>query len=309
MAVTPKRAAPAASRVVRLSLTTADPARAAAFYSEAVGFTHHATEEWSGDAFAALMGVSGRATATVLRLGEQEIALQAFAEGGRPYPPNSAADDRWFQHMAVVVADMNAAYARLKAVGGWSPISRDGPQRLPASSGGALAFKFRDPDGHPLELVELPGFGGGSAGIDHSAMVVEDTERSFAVYKRALGFTVRITSLNRGIEQERLDGVPGPVVEVTGLRLPKAPAPHLELLCYREPRRVREVLGLRSNDVAATRLEIDVADVEGATAALVAAGCELISPSVVTLANDRAAVLVRDPDGHHLLLMRQSAPR
>jgi catechol 2,3-dioxygenase-like lactoylglutathione lyase family enzyme len=303
MAVTPKRPLSAAARIARLSLTTADPARTAAFYVDVLGFAHRAVEEWADGAFAELMGVPGGATATVLRLGEQDISLLAFNESGRPYPPNSAADDRWFQHMAIVVADMAAACARLKAAGGWSPIGRDGPQRLPASSGGAVAFKFRDPEGHPLELLEFPGASGGPAGIDHSAIVVEDTERSFAVYKRALGFTVRITSLNRGIEQERLDGVPSPVLEVTGLRLPKAPPPHLEFLCYREPRRMREVLALRSNDVAAMRLELNVTDVEATIGALVAAGCEPISRSVVTLADGRAAALVRDPDGHHLLLI------
>ena len=43
-------------------------------------------------------------------------------------------------------------------------------------------------------------------------------------------------SLNQGIEQERLDGVPGAKVEVTALRQRDAAGPpHLELLRYLPP--------------------------------------------------------------------------
>ena len=35
------------------------------------------------------------------------------------------------------------------------PITVGGPIRLPCASGGARAFKFRDEDGHPLELLEF----------------------------------------------------------------------------------------------------------------------------------------------------------
>lgn len=289
-------------RIVRFSLTTADPVRAAAFYVDALGFGRPTVDEHRGPAFAALMGVAGGATATVLRLGGQEISLLAFAEPGRPYPPGGGADDRWFQHMAIVVADMGAAYQRLCAREGWSAISIGGPERLPPSSGGVVAFKFRDPEGHPLELLERPASGHGVAGIDHSAIVVGDTERSLEVYKRGLGFSVRATSLNRGAEQQRLDGVAAPVVEVTGLRLPKAPLPHLELLCYREPRRDRARLDLRSHDIAAMRIELEVPDIAATGAALAAAGCEPVSPPAVDLGGGRAAALLRDPDGHHLLI-------
>ena len=47
-------------------------------------------------------------------------------------------------------------YARLSAHAGWTTISTDGPQLLPASSGGVTAYKFRDPEGHPLELIAFP---------------------------------------------------------------------------------------------------------------------------------------------------------
>ena len=59
-----------------------------------------------------------------MRLGREEIALVRFAVPGRqPYPTGSRSDDLWFQHLAIVVADMDAAYAHLSAHPGWQPIS------------------------------------------------------------------------------------------------------------------------------------------------------------------------------------------
>ena len=92
------------------------------------------------------------------------------------------------------------AYRRLCSVSGWTAISIDGPQRLPASSGGVSAFKFRDPDGHPLELLAFPdgawpahwqarSNGDLALGIDHSAISVSDSARSIAFYE-ALGLRV-----------------------------------------------------------------------------------------------------------------------
>jgi len=89
----------------------------------------------------------------VMRLGAQDIGLLRFARQGRPYPRDSRSDDLWFQHLAIVVNDMDAAYAHLSLSAVWRPISDGGPQLLPPSNGAVRAFKFRDPDGHPLELL------------------------------------------------------------------------------------------------------------------------------------------------------------
>jgi len=302
MAVTPPR-------IARLSLTTADPARAAEFYVRALDFERVGTCRCGGAAFAALLGVEGGATATTLRLGGQEITLLAFATPGQPYPAGSAADDLWFQHIAIVVSDMAAAYARLRAVPGWSAISAGGPQRLPAASGGVVAFKFRDPEGHPLELLSFPpervpplwsrpASDGLFLGIDHSAITVAATARSLDLYEGGLGLSRRSHSVNSGPEQERLDNVTAPRVRVTGLRWADAPPPYVELLCYEEPRRPRAPLAPRSNDVAATRLEIDAIDLDAVLPRLPSAR----PPASVQLDDGRRAVRIRDPDGHDLLL-------
>jgi catechol 2,3-dioxygenase-like lactoylglutathione lyase family enzyme len=118
-------------------------------------------------------------------------------------------------------------------------------------------------------------------GIDHSAICVSDSARSVAFYA-ALGLTRSAQSLNSGAEQQRLDGVNEPRVEVTALT-PQVPTPHVELLCYRSVRYgVHEALC--SNDIAATRLIFDgAARMRG----------EAAGPTVRR---------VLDPDHHQLLI-------
>ena len=92
-------------------------------------------------------------------------------------------------------------------------------------------------------------------GIDHSAISVSDTARSIQFYRERLGFAVSGGSCNRGIEQERLDGLKDTMVEVTALSPGSGGPPHLELLSYRNPAPRQPICPvLASNDIAATRL-------------------------------------------------------
>ena len=177
---------------------------------------------------------------TLLLGGQRLIFDQASAPSPEAPPSNATA----FQHCAIVVSDMTDAMARLETAPGWAPISRSGPERLPEASGGVTAFKFRDPDGHPLELLQFPPRqvpehwrqkpAGPFLGIDHSAITVSDTDASIAFWQR-LGFRVSERHWNRGPEQARMDGLdmPDAAVEVTTLRPAGGSPPHLELLCYR----------------------------------------------------------------------------
>ena len=204
--------------IAALRLLSPDPRRLAGFYRSALGFA---------------VGADGQLT-----LGAQRVELAATPRTGTP-----AGLTLGFQHFAMVAPDMDRAFARLQSVHGWRAISADGPVHLPHRSGGVTAFKFRDPDGHPLEFLHFPdgkaptswagAAGPDVQGIDHTALVVADTARSVAFYE-ALGFRAQPGSLNHGPTQARLDGVPDPVVEVTPLTCDGAP-PHLELLCYRTP--------------------------------------------------------------------------
>lgn len=280
-------------RLVRFGLTTPDASRLAAFYEQAFGFRHLLTERRSGNDFERLTGVEGGATSTSLGLGQEIVDLWEFDRPGQPYPNEAVSSDLVFQHFAIVTTDMRAAWQRLSEVGGWTAISRDGPQRLPDAAGGVTAFKFRDPDGHPFELLAFPAgkvpphwhgrsVGCPCLGIDHSAISVSDSARSIAFYE-GLGLKISARSLNRGPAQERLDNLCEPRVEVTALAPPRG-HPHLELLCYR-PTAPKPRLALQSNDVAATRLVFE-------TCKPAPANEQPVAPHNL-----------RDPDGHHLVVV------
>ncbi len=228
-------------RIVRFSLTSADPPALAAFYRDVLGFLPGATLRVD----AARYGVAGLATVHRLTLGAQAIELVGFDRPGRPYPAGSSSHDGWFQHLALVTHDIDAAWARLRQAAGVQAISRSpSPVRLPAASGGVAAFKFRDPEGHPLELLGFPPGGAPPAwqptgdtamlsGIDHSAIVAADLDASLAFYARH-GFVVAAASENAGPEQDALDAAEQVAVSVRALSRPAAP-PRLELLGYRTP--------------------------------------------------------------------------
>jgi catechol 2,3-dioxygenase-like lactoylglutathione lyase family enzyme len=296
-------------KLSRIILICREAEQLAEFYIRAFGFVRIEDSPKSDLGFAELIGfANGQVRLTSLRLGNQVISLAETQKPGRSYPKDVPGWDPRFQHFAIVVSDMAAAYANLQAVPNWTPISIDGPQILPPSSGGVTAFKFRDPEGHPLELLAFaPGAmpahwafrtGNLCLGIDHSAISVADTSRSVAFYSR-LGLARTASSRNVGREQEKLDNFLGAVVEVTTLASPMQAVPHVELLCYRGNFNRREVSTNR-NDVVATQLVFEV-ERDGLDAIVAPSHDTTISSStIVESAGLRA--LLRDPDGHLLCI-------
>jgi catechol 2,3-dioxygenase-like lactoylglutathione lyase family enzyme len=280
---------PSVHGLSRFGLTTQHVERLVRFFVGVFDCHEVARERCSGVAFERLMGVRGGATSVTLRLGIASIEMLEFDHPGNSYAPNLSPFDNEFQHFALVVDDMGIAFSRLSSVGGWSAISTAGPQRLPASSGGVTAFKFRDPDGHPLELLSFPQgqvpdhwrnqpSGRLFLGVDHSAVSCANAGRSIDFY-RQIGLKVTARSFNQGIEQQCLDGIPTPQLDVIALA-PAVAAPHVELLCYRH-RDAGRTSSIRSNDISATRLIFDRA------------------PESLA---DPVDALIFDPDGHHLLI-------
>jgi catechol 2,3-dioxygenase-like lactoylglutathione lyase family enzyme len=308
------------SAVASVGLTVSDLDRAVAFYSGVLRFEKVSERHLSGPEFDRLVGVSGaRARVATLRLGDEQIELTEFlAPKGRP-APDWRSNDRWFQHVAIIVRDMDSAFARLEAAG-VRPASANGPQRLPdwnQNAGGIRAFYFRDPDDHPLEILWFPP-GKGLAkwhapsdrlflGIDHTAIVVKDTRRSLAFYRDALGLDLAGTSENYGPEQENLNNVRGARLRITSLRA--ADGPGIEFLEYLAPRNGRAYpRDARANDVLHWETRLLVPDAGQAAARLQAEGAELISPGAVGAGSTQAGVLglqVRDPDGHVLQLVER----
>ncbi len=259
-----------------------------------------------------------RGRRSLLRLGRERIELLEFTDSaGRPYPPGSTSTDLWFQHMAIVVNDMTHAYQRVMANRRFGPISRDGPVRLPDNSGGVTAFKFRDHDGHPLELLAFPegrapgewrdaNGTGPFLGIDHTAIAVSDSASSASFFTCVFGFRIGTRTENHGPEQDALDEVDDVRVSVTRLA-PDLPAPRLELLRYHVGTRRPIPRDTASNDIVATHSVMQVASLDATAAALVRRGTPLADDDLMLLHSGLRAALVPGPDGHRFLVEERAA--
>lgn len=217
----------AAVEVTAIEMNVSDLPRAVAFYTDVLQFRL----------------VNDSESSARLQLGEETLILRHPAARSRPIPRDLPSNDQSFQHLAIVVGNIDAAYAQLQKHE--VLIVSAGVQTLPDwnfDSAKIRARYFRDPDGHFLELIQFPANKGeprwhrGGAlfrGIDHSAVVVTGMKRSVAFYRDGLGFTVIGNSFNYGGEQELLSGVAGARVRITSLRGAKGPG--LELLQYETP--------------------------------------------------------------------------
>jgi catechol 2,3-dioxygenase-like lactoylglutathione lyase family enzyme len=308
-------------RLAMIGFTVSDMDRSVAFYSDVLTFEKVADFRVNGPSYDHLEDVFGTNMRIVhLRLGEQIVELTEYVSppGGRPVPVRSHSNDLWFEHMAIVVSDMDKAYQVLQRhqVRQISPE----PQTIPPSNvpaAGIKALKFRDPDNHDLELIWFPPGKGAPGwqqpgdrlflGISHTAITVSDTAANLAFYRDLLGMKVIGGSLNTGITQEYLDNVFGARVKVTAVAPPDAPA-HVEFLEYEAPPGGRPMpLDTKANDLWHWQTSLVVGDVAAAADALRTAGVRFVSPDVVTVP-DRSlgfsrAIMVLDPDGHAMRLV------
>jgi catechol 2,3-dioxygenase-like lactoylglutathione lyase family enzyme len=297
-----------------VGMTVSDMDRSVEFFSKVLSFEKVSDIEVTGSEYERLQGVFGaRMKIAHMRLGDEIIELTEYlAPKGRPIPADSRSNDQWFQHIAIVVSDMDKAYQQLRA--NKVQHTSTGPQRIPdwnKAAAGIKAFYFKDPDGHNLELIYFPPGKGDPKwqrtngrlflGIDHTAIAVSDTERSLQFYRQILGMNLAGESENYGTEQEHLNHVFGSRVRISGLRAQSGLG--VEFLEYLVPRDGRPtLLNTRSNDLWHWQTSMRVGSAEAAAERLKAGRARFVSPGVSTIP-DRAlgiskAFLARDPDGH-----------
>jgi catechol 2,3-dioxygenase-like lactoylglutathione lyase family enzyme len=308
------------SRVESVGFTVSDINKEVDFFTRVLAFEKVSEKEVSGTEFEHLTGVFGaRAKVVRLSLGRETIELTEYlTPQGRPIPVDSRSNDRWFQHIAIIVSDMDKAYAVLRAnnVRHASTAPQTLPSYIPAAAG-IKAFYFKDPDGHVLEILQFPKDKGLQKwhdaarsgklflGIDHTAIVVGDSEASLAFYRDRLGLTVAGTSDNYGPEQEHLNNVFGARLHITGLRTTEDGIA-VEFIQYIAPRDGRPFpADTKSSDLWHWQTSF----VTDRLATLLASRTfDLVSSGEVTFAGTelgflRAAV-VRDPDGHAVRLLK-----
>jgi catechol 2,3-dioxygenase-like lactoylglutathione lyase family enzyme len=297
-----------------IGLTVGDLDRELMFYTNTLPFKLVSISEASGREQDALLGLSDvKLRVARLKLGDERITLtEHLVNKGRPIPADSQTYDHWFQHIAIVVRDMDTAYERLRQ----HKVKHvsTAPQTLPAWNKGAAgirAFYFRDPEDHVLEIIFFPPGKGdpkwqhaGTSvflGIDHTAIVVSDTDKSLAFYRDLLGLRVAGESENYGVEQEHLNQVFGARLHITGLRAEHGPG--IEFLEYITPPGGRDLpADAKSNDLVFWNTHLTVDDVANLSAKLHEGGAAFVSKS-----SSGRSQIVRDPDGHAMQLDAVSA--
>ncbi len=281
------------------------------FYEKVLNFEFVSDTEVSGEAYEHLYGVFGlRLRIVTLKLGDETLRLEQFiAPQGRPFPVDSRSNDRWFQHVAIIVSNMDRAFAWLREH--QVAFASSGPQVLPLSNkqaAGISAFYFRDPDGHYLEVLHFPDDKGSPKwhehsdrlflGIDHTAIVVADTDSSLKFYRDTLGLAIVGTSENFGTEQEHLNNVFGARLRITTLHAARGPG--VELLEYLTPGDGRAMpADTRANDLWHWQINLS-GDVDAVEHSARENHYRMIGKST--------GIMIADPDGHASLLESARRP-
>ena len=307
----------AVREVGSVGLTVNDLERVLTFYTNTLRFellSISAADAKEQDDLLGLKKVKLRVA--TLKLGDEQIILtEHLGKKGRPILADSRSYDRWFQHIAIVVSDMDKAYARLLE----HKVTHvsTAPQTLPEwnkDAGGIKAFYFRDPEDHVLEIIWFPPGKGdpkwqrlsradqeigapGFLGIDHTAIVVSDTDKSLAFYCDQLGFKVAGGAHNYGTEQEHLNQVFGANLRITALRAERGPG--IEFLEYIAPPGGRDLPATaKANDLVFWNTQLFVDNFHQLAESLRASGAKFVSNPCP----HSGAQIVRDPDGHALQL-------
>lgn len=307
------------SRVETVGFTVSDMDKAIDFYTRVLPFEKISDNEVYGTELEHLSGVFGaRARIVNLKLGDEVLQLTEYlTPKGRPIPVDSRSNDKWFQHIAIIVSDMDKAYAHLREHK--VRHASTGPQTLPSyitAAAGIRAFYFKDFDDHVLEILSFPPDKGAVKwheltksrrlflGIDHTAIVVGDSSQSLGFYLDRLGLDVAGTSDNFGPEQEHLNNVFGARLHITGLRTREAGIA-VEFLEYIAPTDGRPFpRDTRSSDLWHWETTFRATAIDRLFASY---RPDLISSGLVDISRlglpFRRAAMFRDPDGHAIRLV------
>jgi catechol 2,3-dioxygenase-like lactoylglutathione lyase family enzyme len=301
-----------------IGLTVHNMDRSVHFFHDVLGFKKISDTELQGTGYENLEGIFGlRMRVVQMQLGDETITLTGYlTSGGRSIPEDARSNDLIFQHIAIVVSNMEEAYAHLRKY--MVMHVSTGPQTLPASNkaaAGIKAFYFHDPDMHNLELIYFPKGKGQPKwqttngklflGIDHTAIGIRNTDSSLHFYQDILGIHRKGDSWNMGMEQAHLNFVEGASLHITGLRADAGPG--IEFLQYLSPGPGKPYPeDTRADDIWYWQTTLKTADADKLYEQLKNAGYRFVSKGVVELKNSEGrkikAFIVRDPDGHALLV-------
>lgn len=310
-----------AQQVLNPVATVSDLEKVLPFYTKTLPFELVGIRDVNHATLAKLFNISNpKTTARIatLKLGDETFELMDFVEpeNGAKIPADSKSNDLWFQHIAIVVNDMDAAYKILrdKQVVHVSSSPQTLPEYITAAAG-IKAFYFQDPDGHNLEIIYFPKGKGNPKwqkptnkvflGIDHTAIGSDITATSLQFYQTVLGFKIGGASENYGSEQEHLNQVFGAHLQITGMTTGQGIG--VELLDYVAPLGGRPYPATtKANDLVHWHTVIQVNNLTALYERLIESGYPIVSQGIVPLSNfgikATKGLVVNDPDGHAVLL-------
>ncbi len=313
------------NEIKSVSFTVSDLNESIEFYTQTLPFQEDTLFILKGENIQQLFNVQDTTLLVKvarLRLGNEQIELMEFHSveiTGRKIPADSRSSDLWFQHIAIVVSDMQKAYRQLadNEITHVSTSPQTLPDYLPAASG-ISAFYFRDPDGHNLELIHFPAGKGNPKwknsenklflGIDHTAIGIESTKASLQFYKEVLRLSIAGESVNYGTEQEHLNQVFGAHLKITSLQAESGIG--LEFLDYIAPPGGRQYpVDTKATDHWYWQTTFEVSDIHKLYKKLMEQGYSIVSENVVEINSSgrvgNLGFVARDPDGHFLLFIEK----
>ena len=304
--------------VSHVAYTVSDTKKAVSFLEKTVDAKLVGTKTVTGNHLQNLYGIKDAHLSlktTRMHIGKEEVQLLEFSRSkqGRVIPHTSKSNDLWFQHIAIVVNNMEKAYTKVAdlKVEHVSTSPQTLPDYIPAAAG-ISAFYFRDKDDHNLELIYFPegkgnpkwqGQNNTFLGIDHTAIGISDTDEGLKFYKDILGLKVGGNSRNYGTEQEHLNQVFGASLLITGLYAEKGIG--VEFLQYIAPPG-GQLYPSDSNplDHWYWHTAMEVKNIEKLYKKIKTNNYKTVSSSIQALPElgYKKALIVRDYDGHAVLL-------
>ncbi len=300
----------------------ADLDKALAFYRDGLGFeTTGAPGEATGTA--PLMNMFGLPPAAKLRY---QVArppasrtgveiVQVSGAGGKPLD-RSLQDPGAFM-LIVLVRDIDAALAKVKAVG--APVLTRGGMAMTVPGGAhpARMVVVKDPDGHFVELAQLDPLPETQAPATANVigvrvrLIVDDVDKAMRLYRDALGMSVMLApSFHDDSGVLAGLGMRGGQYRAAMLQVPTSGLV-FELMDFKDVDR-KTVHG-RIQDPGSTRIQLQVRDVDTAIEALKQAGGVVQTTGGKSMElpagpNTIKVAVVRDPNDLNVVLIQAAAP-
>ena len=142
------------ARLLHYSHCVADIERSRAFYTGVLGFEIVGEFDFDDEATARVMGVPGaRFKGIFMKLDGMRIELIGFSNPPSPKTPQRkrASNEIGHSHLSFYVGDLDATLGELERAG--VAIDRETRATL---AGGIECCVVRDPDGFPIEIVQMP---------------------------------------------------------------------------------------------------------------------------------------------------------